>query len=69
MPEGQHDGGGTALGLLLEAVARPGIGIGHGKRQQLLGLVVAGSRHAARNPLALLRKELSVDEVMNAPKL
>ncbi len=27
------------------------------------------SRHAARNPLALLRKELSVDEVMNAPAL
>jgi len=27
------------------------------------------SRHAARNPLALLRKELSVDEVMNAPML
>ena len=27
------------------------------------------SRHAARNPLALLRKELSEDEVMNAPML
>ena len=27
------------------------------------------SRHAARNPLALLRKELSVDEVINAPML
>ena len=27
------------------------------------------SRHAARNPLALLRKELSVDDVMNAPAL
>jgi len=27
------------------------------------------SRHAARNPLALLRKELSVDDVMNAPPL
>ena len=27
------------------------------------------SRHAARNPLALLRKELSVDDVMNAPML
>jgi len=27
------------------------------------------SRHAARNPLALLRKELTVDEVMNAPML
>ena len=27
------------------------------------------SRHAARNPLALLRKELSDDEVMNAPML
>jgi sterol carrier protein 2 len=27
------------------------------------------SRHAARNPLALLRKELSVDDVMNAPVL
>lgn len=25
------------------------------------------SRHAARNPLALFRKEMSVDEVMNAP--
>jgi acetyl-CoA acetyltransferase len=27
------------------------------------------SRHAARNPLALLRKELTVDDVMNAPAL
>ena len=27
------------------------------------------SRHASRNPLALLRKELSVDDVMNAPML
>lgn len=27
------------------------------------------SRHAARNPLALLRRELSVDDVMNAPPL
>lgn len=27
------------------------------------------SRHAARNPLALLRKELTVDEVMNSPTL
>lgn len=27
------------------------------------------SRHAARNPLALLRKELTVDDVMNAPVL
>ena len=27
------------------------------------------SRHAARNPLALLRKELSVHDVMNAPML
>jgi len=27
------------------------------------------SRHAARNPLALLRRELSEDEVMNAPML
>ena len=27
------------------------------------------SRHAARNPLALLRKELSVDDVMNAPMM
>jgi acetyl-CoA acetyltransferase len=27
------------------------------------------SRHAARNPLALLRKELTADEVMNAPML
>ena len=27
------------------------------------------SRHAARNPLALLRKELSVDDVMKAPML
>ena len=27
------------------------------------------SRHAARNPLALLRKELSMDDVMNAPML
>lgn len=27
------------------------------------------SRHASHNPLALLRKELSVDEVMNAPML
>ena len=27
------------------------------------------SRHAARNPLALLRKELSVDDVMSAPML
>jgi sterol carrier protein 2 len=27
------------------------------------------SRHAARNPLALLRKELSVDDVMDAPML
>ncbi|NMG17818.1 lipid-transfer protein [Aromatoleum bremense] len=27
------------------------------------------SRHAARNPLALLRKELTVDEVMNSPML
>ncbi|MBS0426844.1 MAG: lipid-transfer protein [Proteobacteria bacterium] len=27
------------------------------------------SRHAARNPLALLRKQLSEDEVMNAPML
>ncbi|HUG24522.1 lipid-transfer protein [Piscinibacter sp.] len=27
------------------------------------------SRHASRNPLALLRKELTVDEVMNAPTL
>ncbi|MES2993777.1 MAG: lipid-transfer protein [Pseudomonadota bacterium] len=27
------------------------------------------SRHAARNPLALLRKELSVDDVMNSPML
>jgi len=27
------------------------------------------SRHAARNPLALLRKELSVDDVMNSPAL
>jgi acetyl-CoA acetyltransferase len=27
------------------------------------------SRHAARNPLALLRKELTTDEVMNAPML
>jgi len=27
------------------------------------------SRHAARNPLALLRKELTVDDVMNAPML
>jgi acetyl-CoA acetyltransferase len=27
------------------------------------------SRHAARNPLALLRNELSVDDVMNAPAL
>jgi acetyl-CoA acetyltransferase len=27
------------------------------------------SRHAARNPLALLRKELSTDDVMNAPML
>jgi sterol carrier protein 2 len=27
------------------------------------------SRHAARNPLALLRKELSVEDVMNAPAL
>jgi acetyl-CoA acetyltransferase len=27
------------------------------------------SRHAARNPLALLRKELTVEEVMNAPVL
>ncbi|MDZ7864023.1 lipid-transfer protein [Acidovorax sp.] len=27
------------------------------------------SRHAARNPLALLRKELSVEDVMNAPML
>jgi sterol carrier protein 2 len=27
------------------------------------------SRHAARNPLALLRRELTVDEVMNAPVL
>lgn len=27
------------------------------------------SRHAARNPLALLRKELSVQDVMNAPML
>lgn len=27
------------------------------------------SRHAARNPLALLRRELSVDDVMNAPML
>ncbi len=27
------------------------------------------SRHAAHNPLALLRKELSVDDVMNAPML
>jgi sterol carrier protein 2 len=27
------------------------------------------SRHAARNPLALLRKELTVDDVMNAPPL
>jgi acetyl-CoA acetyltransferase len=27
------------------------------------------SRHAAQNPLALLRKELSVDDVMNAPAL
>ena len=27
------------------------------------------SRHAAPNPLALLRKELSVDDVMNAPML
>ena len=27
------------------------------------------SRHAVRNPLALLRKELTVDDVMNAPML
>lgn len=27
------------------------------------------SRHASRNPLALLRKELTVDDVMNAPML
>lgn len=27
------------------------------------------SRHAARNPLALLRKELTVDDVLNAPML
>jgi acetyl-CoA acetyltransferase len=27
------------------------------------------SRHAARNPLALLRRELSIDDVMNAPML
>ena len=27
------------------------------------------SRHASRNPLALLRKELSMDDVMNAPML
>ena len=30
---------------------------------------VKASRHAARNPLALLRKELTVDDVMNAPPL
>src|SRR6266496_1274462 len=42
----------------------------YGTRMETFAKIRAkASRHAARNPLALLRKELSVDDVMAAPVL
>jgi acetyl-CoA acetyltransferase len=51
-----------------------GAGLSHMKRygtplDAFAKVRAKASRHAARNPLALLRKELSVDDVMNAPML
>jgi sterol carrier protein 2 len=51
-----------------------GAGLAHMKKygtplESFAKVRAKASRHAARNPLALLRKELSVDEVMNAPML
>jgi acetyl-CoA acetyltransferase len=37
--------------------------------ESFAGVRAKASRHAARNPLALLRKELTVDDVMNSPVL
>ena len=41
----------------------------HAARSRSRRCALKASRHAARNPLALLRKELTVDEVMSAPML
>jgi acetyl-CoA acetyltransferase len=51
-----------------------GAGLAHMKKfgtplESFAKVRAKASRHAARNPLALLRKELSVDDVMNAPVL
>ena len=51
-----------------------GAGLAHMKRhgtplEAFAQVRAKASRHAARNPLALLRKELTADDVMNAPML
>lgn len=51
-----------------------GAGLAHMRRygtplETFAKIRAKASRHAARNPLALLRKELSVEDVMNAPML
>jgi acetyl-CoA acetyltransferase len=51
-----------------------GAGLAHMKKygtklESFAKVRAKASRHAARNPLALLRKELSVEDVMNAPML
>jgi sterol carrier protein 2 len=51
-----------------------GAGLAHMKKhgtplESFAKVRAKASRHAARNPLALLRKELSIDDVMNAPML
>ena len=51
-----------------------GAGLAHMKKygtplESFAKVRAKASRHAARNPLALLRKQLSVDDVMNAPML
>lgn len=51
-----------------------GAGLGHMQKygtplEAFAKIRAKASRHAARNPLALLRKELSTEDVMNAPML
>lgn len=51
-----------------------GAGLAHMKKygtplESFAAIRAKASRHAAHNPLALLRKELSTEEVMNAPML
>lgn len=51
-----------------------GAGLAHMKKygtrlESFASIRAKASRHAARNPLALLRKELSIEDVMDAPML